>query len=250
MNAFTTPADFIVRGLRLPALPDPPHPLNGNGICCAITGQPISEGYPVADMVTEATAEFLDCFRGGVGGYVSEGAARCFRNADPRRGNPTARAVMIFADGTYYNPLISRASAIAQGRSYWSGLVREVWPARKGQQVLIILTTDMKRRLWPRARIGALGACTPMFCYDPDLGLNGVRIVDWGKLIGCLEVVEKVYSLGFPKQVIETSLYIASKVAQGIGLGETRALEREVAVWRPCAEFAIALLIAQKKGDP
>jgi hypothetical protein len=62
---FATPADFLVCGLNLPPLVTEPQPVP-TGTECAITGQPITSGYPVAEMVTEATAEFLDCFRGGV----------------------------------------------------------------------------------------------------------------------------------------------------------------------------------------
>lgn len=59
---YLTPADLLAEGLALPALATPPQPVPER-TCCAITGQPITQGYPVADMVTGATAEFLDCFR-------------------------------------------------------------------------------------------------------------------------------------------------------------------------------------------
>ena len=90
-SEFATPAEFLARGLGLAALATPAQAVPA-GTECAITGEPIEVGYPVAEMVTEATAEFLDCFRGGVDGWVSEATARCFKNADPRHGNPTARS--------------------------------------------------------------------------------------------------------------------------------------------------------------
>lgn len=124
---YLTPADLLAEGLALPALATPPQPVPER-TCCAITGQPITQGYPVADMVTGATAEFLDCFRGGLAGWVSEAAGRCFKSANPRLGNPCARSHLIFAGGPAYMPLIARESAARQGRRCWSDLVREVWP--------------------------------------------------------------------------------------------------------------------------
>ncbi len=243
---YSTPADLLARGLALPPLPQKPHPVPDR-TCCAITGQPISVGYPVAEMVTEATAEFLDCFRGGVDGWVSEAAARCFKSADPRKGNPCARSHLVFADGTYYGPLISRESARAQGRACWSDLVREIWPARLGEQCLVVLTTDTKKRLWIRARVGALGSRTPVLVYDSGLALDEVRLVDWPALLDCLDLVEEVYSAGFPKQAILVSLYGMTKASEQVGLAQTRAWERLLSVCRPRAEFAVALLIAQKR---
>ncbi len=243
---YNTPADLLVRGLALPPLPQEPQTVLA-GTCCAITGQPITAGYPVADMVTGATAEFLDCFRGGVDGWVSEAAARCFKSADPRSGNPCARSHLVFADGTYYGPLISRESAQVQGRACWSDLVRGIWPARQGEQCLIVLTTDTKKRLWIRARVGALGSRTPVLVYDAGMALDQVRLLDWPALLDCLDLVEEVYSGGFPKQAIIDSLYGLTKAIEQVGLAQTRAWERLLNVCRPRAEFAVAVLIAQKR---
>ena len=239
------PADFLARGLGLGPLSEPPVAVPV-GTCCAITGQSLIAGYPVADMVTDTTNEFLDCFRGGVGGWVSENAARCFKNASPRDGNPTARAVMVFEDGTYFNPLISLASAVAQGRPCWSRLVREVWQTHCAQRVLIILTTDMKRRLWIRARIGALGPQTPVLYYDSETAGNEVLLINWPRLLECLDLVEEVYVAGFPKAAIRESLYSTTRAIEQVGWVGMRQYERAVAPWRGTPEFQVACLIAQK----
>lgn len=244
-----TPADYLVRGLQLAPLDTPPEVVP-EGAHCVITGQPIGQGYPVANMVTGATNEFLDCFRGGVGGWVSEAAAICFKNADPRKGNPTARACMVFEDGTYYNPLISRESAATQdGREAWSDRVREVWPERQGQRALIILTTDMKRRLWPKARIGALGSRTPVLCYDAQSAGAEVQLIDWARMLACLDLVEEVYTARFTKGAIRECLWHNWNVAQALGIWPTREYERGLAGWRGSAEFWMAALIAQRGTD-
>lgn len=248
MNDYMTPADFLARGLQLAPLEIQPQPVP-DGTYCSITGQPITAGYPVADMVTDATNEFLDCFRGGVGGWVSDAAARCFKNSDPRKGNVTARAVMVFEDGTYYNPLIAREQAILQVRPYWSDLVREVWPTRAGQRVLIILTTDMKRRLWIRSRVGTLGNRTPVFYYDSATAGNEAILVDWPRLIECLDTVEEVYTRGFPKTAIRECLYTVGKIVQAVGFVEARQMELRLSTWRGTPEFQVATLVAQKREE-
>jgi len=246
MDNYATPAEYLAVGLKLQPLSDPPFILPPN-THCAITGHPISHGYPVSAMVTSATAEFLDCFRGGVDGYVSEMAARCFKNADPKKGNPTARALLIFEDGTCFQPLISAVSAAEQVRPCWSKLVREVWPERKGQCCLILLTTDMKKRLWIRARIGALGSRTAALVYDSKLMLNEVRLLNWETLIACLDMIEGVYSLGFPKEAIQNGLYSQTKAIAAVGMAATIRLEKQLAAIRALPEFPVALLIAQKE---
>jgi len=246
MTDYLTPADLIANGLHLPALPRPPVELPA-GTECAITGKPITHGYPVADMVSGATAEFLDCFRGGVDGYVSEAAARCFKKSNPREGNPTSRAFVIFEDGTAYLPLISVENAVKLGRPCWTHVVREVWPARQGQCVLIILTTDMKKRLWIRARIGQLGGRTPILYYDSETAGNEVLFVDWPRLLQVLELCEEVYEAGFPKRALRDSLYVTGKIVQTVGLQKARDWERRLQPWRGASEFIVATLIAQRQ---
>lgn len=245
---YLTPAELLVRGLRLGPLATPPVPVPP-GTNCAITGQPLDAGYPVADMVTAATAEFLDCFRGGVDGWVSENAARCFKNSDPRKGNPTARSVLAFDDGTCYLPLIARESAREQGRACWSDLVRAVWPARRGERCLVMVTTDNKKRLWIRARVGQLGERTPVLLYDADTGVNEVLLVCWPILVDILNVIEEVYGLGFAKAAIRASLYRHTLALEATGLAETRRYERALAVVRGRPEFAVAALIAQREKN-
>lgn len=248
MNHYATPADFLAQGLNLPLPPTPPVDLPPD-THCAITGQPIERGYPVADMTTGATAEFLDCFRGGVHGYVSESAARCFKSADPRKGNPCARSVLALDDGTFHNPLIAREQATLQDRVCWSDLVRAIWPGAMGRRCMIILTTDTKKRLWIRARVGAIGNRTPVLAYDSDTSVNEVLLIDWPRLIDCLSTVEHCYGLGFPKAAIRESLFTTWKIAGNVGTITTQRLEEQLAAWRGTPEMIIAALIAQKPID-
>jgi hypothetical protein len=251
MPAPPTAAMLLARGLRLPPLPDPPRPVP-LGTVCAITGVPIAEGYTVGEMTTEATTEFLDCFRGGgrgADGHVEEAAARCFKSANPRAGNPCARSHLAFPDA-YYAPLIAREAATERGRPCWSDLARAIWPARRGQICLCLITTDTKKRLWHKARTGPLGRATPVYYHDAATIGGATLWVDWPALLDCLDLVEEVYTSGASKARIRTSLFGAASLAEGIGFRRLAAYERRLESWRARPEFALATLIAQRPTSP
>lgn len=241
----TSVASLLVRGLDLPPVDKAESVEVPAGTVCAITGQPIAQGYAIQSLASEATAEYMDTFRGQPCGWLGEDAARAFRWQ-----RQTSLAAMIFGDGTCYRPLISRASAAASdGRPCWSDLVRSIWPERQGQRLLVLLTTEMKKRLWPRARVGVLGRATALYLYDAGYNVAESRSVDWPALIECLDLVEEVYTAGFVKERIRTGLWSYYRKVEEVGFDKTRDWERALASWRARAEFLPALLIAQKREE-
>lgn len=243
-----TVASLLVRGLGLTYAGEPLVKAT-SGTLCIVCGELVSEGYPADRIISKATTEYLDQFRGNPSGMVCHTCATCYKNNAPRAGMPTSRACMVFADGTYYHPLISTDSAATQERACWSDLVRDVWPHRAGQEVLVILTTDWKKRLWPGARVGALGINTPVYVHDGAMCTSGVYFVHWPRLIDALDLVEMVYSAGFVKQAIMGNLYTNSNVMQEVGIVQTAEWERMLRDWRGSIEFDIATLVAQKREE-
>lgn len=233
-----TVADYLVFGMALPPLEKPPANVEGH---CVLTGISVEVGYRAMDIVPNAAGEFLDLLPGGVGGYLSENAARALR------GTWNLGSRVIFEDGTHYHPLIARDPKHPE-RPIWSDLVRELWPARRGENVLVILTTDAKKRIWPRARIGAIGETTPVLIYDvTGFGLSSVQMIGWPVLLETLAPVETIYSMGFTKHSIRYSLLRQWKLAQEIGIGEAMRLDRQLKPLREEPEFAMAVIIARKK---
>lgn len=237
-----TVPDFIVRGLNAPPLGDPPVPVPP-GTRDVVTGEEIFFGYPAAMCQTDTQSEFLDTFRGWAGQWVSETTARAFRS-DRNMG-----ARLFFEDAAYY-PMISREQAEKQNRTCWSDLVREVWPVRAGQNLVCLLTTDSKKRIWTRARVGALGPHTLIYVHDGDLNISVSAAVNWPRLIAVLGLIERAYGAGFAKDAIRTGLAAHWKTASRIGIPETVRMERELTPLRSQPEFIPALLVAQKENAP
>lgn len=222
------------------------------GEACVITGSQLDGvGYRCTDIVTDAVSEFVDTFGGRPStGYMSVSAAACFKSANPRTGNPCARGHLAIdtGDGSvwYASPMVSRESAVRQGRPCWSDAVRAVWPEHEGRVALTMIVDDFKRRLWPYATVGALGPRTPVYLHDGALfGVESVVRVDWPALLGCLDAVERVYALGFSKPAIRDGLLHQTKAVNAIGVVAAVRLECDIAPLRATPEFQIALVIAQ-----
>jgi hypothetical protein len=245
LNAMTTTADYLVAGMQLPALDEAPQGAP-TGARCALTGVAIERGYPVADIVPDSAGEFLDMLAGGVdgAGWFAPNVARAFK------GTWNMGAWMIFEDGTGYHPLINRAAALEQGRPCWSQLVRDVWRDRRGMKCVCILTTDFKKRLWPRARVGVLGEATPVLLHDPDQHVSGPVTINWQVMLEALDLVERAHTAGFSKPGIAQSLLREWTTAQATpgGLRETMAWETQLQQRRGTHEFAMAVVIAQRAG--
>lgn len=236
-----TVSDYLVCGMKLPAIGNPaPVPEN---TYCALEGIPITTGYPIWDIVPEAAGEFLEMLHGNVSGYLSENAARAFK------GTWNMGSWLIFEDGTGYHPLISREEAKKQNRPCWSNLARKVWQDRNGQGVLCILTTDVKKRVWPRARVGILGTTTPVYLHDPEQNLSGVVIIDWKNMLEKLDFVEELLNSGFNKISIRRSLLSDLKTTQSVGLAKTIDYENKLSALRARPEFQFAYVISQKEKN-
>lgn len=236
-----TIADFLAHGIGLPELDSPPQKIDGCATC-AITGIRIESGYPVMGIISKSTGEYLDLLEGYSSEWLSESAAQAFK------GSWNMGSRLIFEDRTHYHPLVARKEAQKQGRACWSDLVREVWPDRAGQMMVMILTTDFKKRIWPRGRVGILGDSTNVLVHDMKQGIFDVLQINWWpKLLKILDVFEGIYTYGFVKPVIAECLYRDHKTMEKVGIQATADYEKYLSRIRDTNEFKIAMIIAQKK---
>jgi hypothetical protein len=208
------------------------------GARCAVSGEPIRHGVLVKKAVTSAYSRFTDVFT-DPDGWVSEAAAKCIAN-DWNLG-----CRLVLEDGTHYHPLINAEQAAKQDRPCFRDIVRDMWPANKGQSCLIIITTDVKKRAWPMARPGRLGATTPVTILAPEYATEECRAVDWTQFLAVLDEVEALYSRGYGKDAILTGLWRSQKAVKEHGAAYTLEMERRLQHLRTTPELLPATLIAQ-----
>jgi len=236
----TTVAQYIVNGLKLELKPKLHQYIEtGLDTVCAITGERITEGIPWQRVIPPSTAEYLDLMNGMAFPYLGIPASIAFK------GSWNMGSRLIFEDGTMFHPYISVESASKSERSYWSAVVRNVWPERRGRNCLCTPTDDYKKKIWPKARIGQLGANTQVLLFDSKRFRLQNLTVDWAKLIDVLDFVEMVYTAGFNKQAISDSLFICYAALAEYGRQALDWEDRLVKL-RKTPELAMSLLIAQK----
>lgn len=235
-----TVSEFLAHAMNLPELSKPAlQPLDGIHFC-ALTGAPIDRGYSVGRLITAKTGDTLGLMSGNIAnGYLSPTAARCFK------GIRNVGGILVFEDGTFHKPLISRASASKkEDRPCWSDLVRDIWPHRAGERMVCILSTDPKKRTWTRAFVTTLGKTTSVYLYDTSRFLKTNVTVDWSEMLRTLAFFEEVYTAGFSKRDIETCL--AENYRLFLDLEQAPEWEAHLAVLRGTPEFKFVSIIAQK----
>lgn len=233
--------DILACALDMPPLDKPPEPIPAGTVAhCAITGRPLDAGYPVWAVVPNSAGEFLDLLPGGTQGYLSDAAARCFKNTW------CLGSRLLFEDGTAYHPLIDAKAAAKQERPHWSALLREAAANRMGQRYVAILTSDFKKRLWPAAQVGVVGPTGAFYVYDSARCIARNVILDWTRLSDMLDLVEAVYSAGYAKRVIESNLYSDLRTCEQVGWPQVVAWESDLARLRGSDTFIVSTIIAQK----
>lgn len=229
----TTLPSALARAFALPALTLPTEALT-TPVVCPFALTPVTEGVPVARLVTDATADVATTFRGA--SHVSVDGARCFGAPRDLKGNLAA------VNDTGLRPFIARSSATPE-RPAWTDLVRLL---RRGDSVVLIVSDEVQRRLWPQARIGVVSDTG-----YPVLLTTGMRTrlltVRHAQLLDCLATVEAAYAR-WSKAAMANGLlsYRYQEQIRTVGLAQARADEATLAPWRGSDEFDLSIVIAQK----
>ena len=234
--------DFLERAFEahLPPLTDlieaPP-----SGAVCAMTGKlRQGAGCRLKKVVGAASADIADTFRFR-SEWLGVGAARLYKGSRVLRGN------LLALPDEGIRPFVSQKSATDE-RPCWRDLI---FSLEIGLRSVAIFTDESKRRLWPLACLSVFGPhWRPLFNAAPYKG--GVAQcrslqVNVDRLRACLGGVERVYSFGFPKRLIDQGLICVSarKHIDRIGLKMVRRLDADLASWRGTDEFLLSLFVAQ-----
>lgn len=229
-------ASVLCKAFAFPPLDTEPVAIVGGGFC-RVTGVAITRGYPLWKVVPDTAGEFVDLLGGVYEGYVSEDAARTWK------GMWNVGHVMVL-NGVGYKPLVNRESAEEQGRPVLADLIRQ---AHEGDECVVIVNTDYKKRVWTRARPSAISDNTLVYVHDTAQNISAPVRVNWGELVNTLDFVEEVINVGFSKAAVIGGLLSNLKAAQAAGSELAMRLEKRLTKLRETPEFKIAVIAAQKE---
>jgi hypothetical protein len=217
---------------------------------CAVTGFPITEGaVPLKAAISSNMGNVVDFLRAGnTSEWVSNSAAVVM--SLPKQWHRNFVALTTEKESVLLWPTLAvDPTNPTQDRPLW----REVWlqlsEKYQGYSCVILSTTDPKSRYWPRCRVGRVGKATPVYIYDPDLGISTLCQIDTLGLARQLLFIEKLLEYGFGKEAIRRGLFANLEKAQKHGLSATKDLERELAPLRATAEFTLAWRSARTVED-
>lgn len=224
------------------------------GTTCAITGEEITCGVEADSILTNASSAPHEIFPNATSDYVSWEAAQCYKHF---RGGLTGNLLAITGppgaerpSAWGYKPMVSASSASSKDRPCWQSVIYgtdDHVTLEKGMPCLAVFTEEHYRRLWIEAELSTTGPHWKPYFYSGTT----VRAlaVEFSTAQDVLGLCEYVYSLGFTKEQIRTSLTGAiSKMDLITELGPTRVqtLDEAVASYRGTDELRLATFVCQR----
>lgn len=174
----------------------PAHPYKEEAISsrCATCGDSLAVGVPLADIETPTMANHADYFCYGTK-HVCRACAWFFTIGKGRPGN-------FLACGDRLEYLVISLESVVADKRPWLTALSELAGLPPETLVTGVMTTDVKPRLWPRARLATVGSFG-LYVHAPDYDVSGWREFELSACIATIEVMRGPLRAGYAK----TSLY-------------------------------------------
>jgi len=200
----------------------PGHPYDEEGASgvCSVCAAPTSSGVPLKKIETANMANHADFFR--FGKHVCPACAWLFAVGKSRPGNYIA-----YGDKLEY-VVISHDSVVEDKRP-WLDVLKEITTLPSDTPIAGVMTTDVKRRLWPLARLATVEKFG-LYLHVNDYDVSEWRVFDLKDCLIMAEMMIDALGAGFAK----ASLY------HGLlrDHGRTAKTPYQVAMWeRKLVEF-------------
>lgn len=143
--------------------------------------------------------------------------------------------------------VISMDSVVASKRP-WAIVLAELAGLPKATPVTGVMTTDVKPRLWPRARTATIGRFG-LYIHCPDYDVSEWRNFDLSECLGIIEAISPMLAAGFSKASLWFGLFRDyTRTAKSIDAAW--AWESQLITLRASPAFLPALIAAGvKKGE-
>lgn len=157
---------------------------------CATCGALISTGVPISEIETPTTAGHADLFRFG-SHAVCDGCAWLFMAGKGRPGN------FIAYGGMLEYTVISLNSVVADKRP-WLHVLRDLSVLPADVPVTGVMTTDVKPRLWHRARLASVGRFG-LYVHAPEYDVSEWRDFSLRDCLDAIDVITQALASGYSK---------------------------------------------------
>lgn len=210
------------------------------GTRCAMGGHLIEDGYLTRHLVTGATSQPHEIFE-VPSDWCSVEAARLFKSM---RGEAAMLGNIFAEPGKGVKPMVSRDSATANRRPCWHDLITGLAPVT---ECVAVFTEESKRRFWIDAPLSITGKDWRPYLHWRNV--SRVLSVDLLTLQETLVVVSDVYSRGFSKPAILSSLCENHNLVIQFGFREVARLDHQLSSLRGSDELLLATFIVQKNSQ-
>lgn len=215
------------------ATPDQSGNLSGH---CSVCGCPADNLLLCAEVLDKITSNLCRLLPARQSGTPAAICPHCL--AIWQQPKIWHRSILATEDQVLF-PLISGEFS-SDDRPQWNRALRHLDP---DQERVAVLTTDPKKRVWPRARF-SVGDQLAVFVHAPDWGLHTILQISLARTLALLDFAEIGLALGISKTALRQSILPQLRLSDP-QYRLKLAIERECARARGSAELAIALLIAQ-----
>jgi hypothetical protein len=206
---------------------------------CGVCAQYTERGVHKDDVLQKTTSNVTVTFP-GLTDTMCEYCLSMWDNGKPNKFN----RALLATEGKLYFPLIAANPEIqSEERPTWGEALRALKPE---EPRVCVLNLDFKKRVWPRAKISQ-GDALSILIHDNSRTFSDNLQCSLSRLIETLDLLEKIYTLGFSKAAMETSLMGIQKQVKAVGFNVTMALERELQELRQTPEFLPAIIVCQKR---
>lgn len=203
-------------------------------LVCGVCGATDTQGIALKELIKSSTSDIPDVYKSG-------SVAACMSCAACLQASGVMISNLFACEDYAYRPMVALSSA-DYVRPAWRDLLRGLLI---GTECVAIITSNTKRRLWPRAEVSIYGnAWRPLF-VDGDI--DRALTINVPVFLDLLNLVEKIYALGVSKKAILESLLFNRIVAPQLSIENLLSYERQLAPFRDSDELVLATFIAQKE---
>jgi hypothetical protein len=201
---------------------------------CATCGAAIELGVPVSRIETPTTSDHAMLFRYR-GDHVCVPCAWMFGLGKGRPGN-------FIATPARMEYVVISVESVVEDKRPWRDVLRDLYQIPHDTQVTGVMTTDVKPRLWHRARLTTVGNFG-LYLHAPDYDVSEWRHFSLASCLVLMDVVMDVLRAGFSKTSCVFGLP-GDYARFSRHLEQAMAWERELSAHRRHPHFLPAVIAA------